>query len=196
VQNPRRKCWVQIFSKHINIDHKNACARTHIAHDCVSICSCITYAIQLASAASAVCIKRAKKLIYQCATISGKPIVLLDLSPAIHTLQVEKKTILSLVFIERSPESEEGGGDKQMMSELLFFQLNPHTVYNSNTIRNLHRTWDLQTRYIAGSAVTDTFTHRTTTAPLTHAPRFNYSVVKDKTTCSCIQGNLNQLYPQ
>ena len=36
-----------------------------------------------------------------------------------HTLCVEKKLSLSLLSIERSLGSEEGGGDRQMMPELL-----------------------------------------------------------------------------
>jgi hypothetical protein len=63
--------------------------------------------------------EKAKKLISQCATISDEPVVLLDLSLAIHTLQVEKKLLLSLLFIESLLPCEEDGGDQQMMPELL-----------------------------------------------------------------------------
>ncbi len=52
--------------------------------------------------------------------ISDKPVVLLDLLLAIYkTLRVEKKPILSLLSIKSSPGSEEGGGDQQMIPELL-----------------------------------------------------------------------------
>jgi hypothetical protein len=73
--------------------------------------------IQLYSAVSAV--QKAKKPICQRATISDEPVVLLDLSIAIHTLQVEKKPLLSLLSIENLLPSEECGGDQQMMLELL-----------------------------------------------------------------------------
>jgi hypothetical protein len=42
-----------------------------------------------------------------------------SLSLAIHTLRVEKKPLLSLLFIESSLPSEEGVGDQQMMPNLL-----------------------------------------------------------------------------
>ena len=44
---------------------------------------------------------------------------LLDLSLAIHTIRVEKKPSLSRLSIESSPGSKEGGGDQQMIPELL-----------------------------------------------------------------------------
>ena len=36
-----------------------------------------------------------------------------------HTVRVETKLLLSVLFIKRSPESEEGGGDKQMTPQPL-----------------------------------------------------------------------------
>ncbi len=45
--------------------------------------------------------------------------MLLNLSLAILTLRVEKKPILSLLFIKSSSGSEEGGGELQMTPELL-----------------------------------------------------------------------------
>jgi hypothetical protein len=53
------------------------------------------------------------KLVYQCATISDEPVVLLDLWLTIYT------SLLSLLFIESSSGSEEGGGNQQMTPELL-----------------------------------------------------------------------------
>ncbi len=51
--------------------------------------------------------------------IRDEPVVLLNLSLAIHTVRVEKKPLLSLLFIKSSSGSEERGGDLQMMPELL-----------------------------------------------------------------------------
>jgi hypothetical protein len=51
--------------------------------------------------------------------IRDEPVILFDLSVAIHNLRVEKKRLLSLLFIESSSGSEEGGGDQQMTPELL-----------------------------------------------------------------------------
>jgi hypothetical protein len=61
----------------------------------------------------------AKKLICQCATISDEPVVLLDLWLTIHTLRIEKKSLLSPLSIESSPGSEKGGSGQQMTPELL-----------------------------------------------------------------------------
>jgi hypothetical protein len=51
--------------------------------------------------------------------ISDEPVVLMDLWLTIHTLRVEKKSLLSLLSIESSPGSEKGGGGQQMTPELL-----------------------------------------------------------------------------
>ena len=51
--------------------------------------------------------------------MSDKLVVLWELSLDMHTLRVEKKLLLSLLSIERSLGSKEGGGDRQMMPELL-----------------------------------------------------------------------------
>jgi hypothetical protein len=61
----------------------------------------------------------AKKLVYQCATISDQPVILLDLWLTIHTFQVEKNPMLSLLSLESLPKSEEGGNDQRMTPELL-----------------------------------------------------------------------------
>jgi hypothetical protein len=62
---------------------------------------------------------RAKKLIFQGATISDEPVVLLDLRLTIHTFQGKKEPLLSLLSIESFPKSEDGGGDQQMTPKLL-----------------------------------------------------------------------------
>jgi hypothetical protein len=61
------------------------------------------------------------KAFLQCTRISGEPVVLLDLWVIIHAFLVEKKpfNLLSRLSIEGSLRSEEGGGDQQMMPELL-----------------------------------------------------------------------------
>jgi hypothetical protein len=51
--------------------------------------------------------------------LRDEPVVLLDLSLAIHTLRVEKTPLLSHLFIQSSSGSEKGGGDLQMTPELL-----------------------------------------------------------------------------
>jgi hypothetical protein len=51
--------------------------------------------------------------------ISYESVVLFVLSLAIHTLRVEKKSLLSLFSIESAPGSEKSGGEQQMMPELL-----------------------------------------------------------------------------
>jgi ABC-type cobalamin/Fe3+-siderophores transport system ATPase subunit len=61
------------------------------------------YHVCHASAMSAVCKCQQAYL--------DEPVVLLDLSLAIHTLQVEKKLLLSLLSIESSLPSEKGDGD-------------------------------------------------------------------------------------
>jgi hypothetical protein len=65
----------------------------------------------------------------------------LAISLAIHTLRVENNLLLSLLSIESSLPSEEGGGDQQMTPELLneAFQLNPHNMYNSDPAFNVAR---------------------------------------------------------
>jgi hypothetical protein len=66
------------------------------------------------------CQQLAKKLIRQCATISDEPVILLDLSLAIHNLQAKKKLLIAIsLSIESSLCSEEGGGDQQTTLELL-----------------------------------------------------------------------------
>jgi hypothetical protein len=50
--------------------------------------------------------------------VCDEPVVLLDLSLAIHTLRVEKKPLLSPLPIESLSESEDGSGDQQMTPEL------------------------------------------------------------------------------
>jgi hypothetical protein len=61
---------------------------------------------------------RAKKLIFQGATIS-EPVILLVLLLTLHTFRDEKEPLLSLLSIESSPRSDEGGGDEQMTPKLL-----------------------------------------------------------------------------
>jgi hypothetical protein len=63
--------------------------------------------------------QRAKKLIFQGATISDEPVVLLDLWLTIHNFRGEMEPLLSFLSIESSLRSEEGGGDQQMMPKLL-----------------------------------------------------------------------------
>ena len=102
----------------------------------------------------------------------------MDLSLAIHTLQVEKKPLLSLLSIEGSLPSEKGIGDQQMMPELLneeFLAKSTRVQFRRhkesyNTVLETYK----QGTYIAGSVVIDTLTHKTTTVPLTHALRVSY----------------------
>jgi hypothetical protein len=58
-------------------------------------------------------------IICQYATNSDEPVVMLDHSLAIHTGRLEKRLLLSLLSIESSPGSEEGGSDQQMTPEIL-----------------------------------------------------------------------------
>ena len=66
-----------------------------------------------------ICYTVAKKLLHQCTMISDEPVVLLELWLTIHTFQAKEKPPLYLLTMESSPGSEKGGGDQQMMSELL-----------------------------------------------------------------------------
>ncbi len=68
----------------------------------------------------------AKKLIFQYATTSDEPVVLLDLWLIIDTFRVEK---MSLLLIESSLRCEKDGGDQQMMPEPL------------NTVFSVEATW-------------------------------------------------------
>ena len=81
---------------------------------------------------------KAKKLIWQCATISDEPVVSLDLWVTVHTLQIEKKLLLSHLSIECSPGSEKGGSDQQMMPELLneAFSVKATRQNLENTVKN------------------------------------------------------------
>ena len=54
--------------------------------------------------------QHAKKLICQCATINDESVVLQELLLTIPTLRVEKKPLLSLLFSESLPGSDEGSG--------------------------------------------------------------------------------------
>ena len=51
--------------------------------------------------------------------MSDELVVLCELSLDMHTLCVEKKLLLSPLFIKRSLGSKEGSGDQQMMPEPL-----------------------------------------------------------------------------
>ena len=62
---------------------------------------------------------KAKKLGSWLALMSDELVILWELSLDMRTLRVEKKLLLSLLSIERSLKSKEGGGDWQMVPELL-----------------------------------------------------------------------------
>ena len=51
--------------------------------------------------------------------ISDESVVLQVLSLTVHTLRIEKKPSLSLLFIGSLSGSKEGSGDRQMTPELL-----------------------------------------------------------------------------
>ena len=51
--------------------------------------------------------------------MSDELVVLWELLLDMHPLRIEKKLLLSLSSIERSLGSKEGGGDQQMMPELM-----------------------------------------------------------------------------
>jgi hypothetical protein len=120
-----------------------------------------------------VCIQNRYQFSLAQATIRDEPVVLLNLSLAIHTLRVEKKPLLSLLFIKSSSGSEEGGSDLQMTPELLngVFSAKSTQYIQSKRGKELYNT----TVSVAGSVVTDThtLTHKTTTVALVHEPRVN-----------------------
>jgi hypothetical protein len=80
----------------------------HIAHDCIVsnsiMCHTVLYQQFIVYIA---CAQIAKKIQY--ATMSDEPVILMDLWLTIHTLRVEKEPLLSLLSIESSPGSKEGG---------------------------------------------------------------------------------------
>ena len=82
--------------------------------------------------------KKAKKLGSVLALFSDESINLWELSLDMHTLCVEKKPFLSPLSIERLLGSEKGGGDQQMIPELLkeAFSAKPHNKNLENTIKN------------------------------------------------------------
>ena len=68
--------------------------------------------------------------------ISDQPVVLLDLWLTIHAFWVEKKPLLSLLSIKSSPGNEKGGGDQQMMPELLEQSIFSDNKNLENTAKN------------------------------------------------------------
>jgi hypothetical protein len=97
----------------------------------IHIATVLRVPYMLTSAVSAVCTKSQEAYMPVC----NEPVILLDLSLAMHTLRVE---LLSLLSIESS------SGRKATMTSICHqnfwtkrFQLNPHNSYHQNAVKNL-----------------------------------------------------------
>ena len=81
---------------------------------------------------------QAKKLTIYFMKTTNVSVVLWELSPNIHTLYLKKNPSLSLLFIESSSGTVEGGDGKQITPYHLnkAFQLNSHIANVQNAIKN------------------------------------------------------------